>query len=322
MKKILLLSLLSITVLACNTKNEIIKPRSTGRINNLLIVVDNEDWTGKIGDSLRATFAKDILGFPQGEPTFTLSQIALVNFAKILKPSRNILFVSYGKKKSFNVVTDKYATPQKIVSISAKNKEELVLHLIDKADEIIRIFKDSDFKIYEKTVLKNFWDIENIKTFNNLNANIKIPYEYRKVYDTLNYIWFRKEIPQGSLNLQMYAVPITTDEDLKGENIIINRNIKAKEYVVGSKEGMYMITEEAFTPLRFDTELVGKKTFETRGTWEMEGDFMAGPFLNYSVLDKKNNRVIVVEGFVYAPNFRKRDYMFELEILLKTLVIE
>ncbi|HIE45165.1 MAG TPA: DUF4837 family protein, partial [Flavobacteriaceae bacterium] len=46
-----------------------------------------------------------------------------------------------------------------------------------------------------------------------------------------------------------------------------------------------------------------------------------GPFLNYALLDKKNNRIIVVEGSVYAPSIAKRDYLFELEALLKTLVV-
>ncbi len=49
---------------------------------------------------------------------------------------------------------------------------------------------------------------------------------------------------------------------------------------------------------------------------------MAGPFLNYTVVDKSNNRLVVVEGFAYAPATNKRDYMFELEAILKTLKIK
>jgi len=48
---------------------------------------------------------------------------------------------------------------------------------------------------------------------------------------------------------------------------------------------------------------------------------MAGPFLNYTVIDKANNRLVVVEGFTYAPSINKRDFMFELEAILKTLKI-
>ena len=48
---------------------------------------------------------------------------------------------------------------------------------------------------------------------------------------------------------------------------------------------------------------------------------MAGPFLNYAILDKKNNRLLVVEGFTYAPSVNKREFIFELEAIAKSLKI-
>ncbi len=323
MKQLLLLSIILVSIFACDEKsNEIIKPGSSGRINNVLVVVDNNEWKTEVGDSIRNILAKNLVGFPQEEPTFTLTQIALPYFTKILKPSRNIVSFSYGKKNSFSITRDKYATPQIIVSIVAKDKENLLQMLRKHEKEIIHLIREDDFKIYQKKLLKKFWDPNNIETFKNLHAKIKIPYAYRKVQDTANYIWFRKDIPEGYLNIQMYAVPITSKEDMQGDNIIKYRNEYGQKFIPGSEKNMYMTTEDAYTPVRFETKLAGKKAFETRGTWVMKNDFMAGPFLNYSVLDKKNNRFIVVEGFIYAPNIRKRDYMFELEAILKTLEIE
>ena len=62
--------------------------------------------------------------------------------------------------------------------------------------------------------------------------------------------------------------------------------------------------------------------YATFGKWEVLNDFMAGPFLNYAIEDVSNNRWIVVEGFVYAPSVNKRDYMFELEAVLKSIHIK
>ena len=53
----------------------------------------------------------------------------------------------------------------------------------------------------------------------------------------------------------------------------------------------------------------------------MKNDFMAGPFLNYTVIDKKNNRLIVFEGFTYAPSVSKRAFVFELEAIAKSMKI-
>jgi hypothetical protein len=49
---------------------------------------------------------------------------------------------------------------------------------------------------------------------------------------------------------------------------------------------------------------------------------MAGPFLNYIVEDKQHDRLVVVEGFTFAPSEAKRDFMFEAEAILKSLNIK
>jgi hypothetical protein len=322
MKYLLLFFTLIFILFSCDSNHKIIKQDSSGRINNVLVVIDIDQWRGKVGDSLRNIIAKNIVGLPQDEPIFTLSQIDLRNFSNILKTNRNIIFVGLGKKNTFQVKTDLYAAPQKIISIQAKDEKNLFAMFNKHANDIVNPIRQSDLKIYQKKITKKFWKPENIETFKKLGVKLKLPYEYAKVQDTLNYIWFRKEISSGSLNLMVYTVPITSEADENGENIIAVRDEKCKEYIPGSKEGMYVMTTNDFTPLRFDTTLNGKKTYKTHGTWEMKDGFMAGPFLNYTVVDKKNNRLIIAEGFTYAPNIKKRDYMFELEAILITLEIE
>ena len=48
---------------------------------------------------------------------------------------------------------------------------------------------------------------------------------------------------------------------------------------------------------------------------------MAGPFLNVIIEDTKNQRFIVFEGFVFSPSDRKREYMVEIEAIIKSLKI-
>jgi hypothetical protein len=48
---------------------------------------------------------------------------------------------------------------------------------------------------------------------------------------------------------------------------------------------------------------------------------MAGPFLNYYIKDLKNNRTIVIEGFVFSPSVRKREYLVELEAIVRSLKV-
>ena len=82
-----------------------------------------------------------------------------------------------------------------------------------------------------------------------------------------------------------------------------------------------MITEEAYTPFTIETEIQENVAFETRGKWEVKNDWMAGPFLNYVIVDKKNDRLLVLEGFTYAPSVDKRNFLLELEAIAKSVVI-
>ena len=67
------------------------------------------------------------------------------------------------------------------------------------------------------------------------------------------------------------------------------------------------------------TTLDGKKTYHTKGTWELKNDFMAGPFINYAVEDTISKRLLIIEGFCYAPSKNKRDLVFELRAIIETV---
>ena len=61
---------------------------------------------------------------------------------------------------------------------------------------------------------------------------------------------------------------------------------------------------------------------ETRGLWKTVGDFMGGPFLSYTIYDEANDQIIVVEGMVYGPDSKKRNVLFELEVMMRSIETE
>ena len=322
MHKIFLFSMMLIFLISCDSKpGKRILVDSSGRMNHILVVINNDDWQGKVGDAIRSTLAIDVVGLPQSEPLFHLNQISPKGFTSFLTSNRNIIFITYGTENSFKIKQNIYAKPQKVVHIEAKNKEELIKLIHNNKTKIINTIRNSDLKVYQKKHLKKHYDPKSSPLLSELDIDLKIPFIYEKSQDTKEYLWYVKDIPEGYQNILIYSVPITSLADQNGENIIETRDLKGT-YIPGAKEGMHMITEKAFTPQRIEIKLNGKKTYETRGTWEMKGDYMAGPFLNYTIVDKKNNRLIILEGFTYAPNIKKRNYMFELEAILKTIEVK
>ena len=310
-------------LISCDSgNNKRVLSEANGRINNLLIVMKNSEWQGDIGDELRKFIAEPVLGLPQPEAQFEVSQVPLESFGSMFKASRSILKIGIAAENSFTIKTDVYASPQKIITITGKNKEELMNEIKKNSVSIISEFKESDLRAVRHKILKGYWEPSTIETFNKQGYSIKIPKNYSKVEDNGDFIWYRYHLFGGnSMEIISYTVPITSEDDENGNNIVATRDLIGEKYIPGQIEGSYMITEEAYTPHIFEVELDGKKAFETRGKWEVKNLYMAGPFLSYTVVDKPNNRLVVVEGFTYAPSINKRDYMFELEGILKTLEI-
>tara|TARA_R110001583_G_scaffold103863_3_gene251120 strand:+ start:8900 stop:9874 length:975 start_codon:yes stop_codon:yes gene_type:complete len=323
MKKLGILLVVVSFLISCESgKNQRVISDANGRINSLLIVMKNSAWQGEIGDELRKFIAEPVLGLPQPEAQFEVSQVPLENFGSMFKTSRSILNIGVTDKNSFTVATDIYAAPQKIITITGKNKEELIKEIQKNSSKIISEFKNSDLISVRNKILKKYWDTSTIETFNKQGYTLKIPRNYSKVEDNGEFVWYRYHLFGGnSMELMCYTVPITSEDDENGNNIVAIRDAMGKKFIPGQIEGSHMITEEAYTPHVFEVTLDGKKAFETRGKWEVKGVYMAGPFLSYTVVDKINNRLIIVEGLTYAPSINKRDYMFELEAILKTLKI-
>ena len=57
---------------------------------------------------------------------------------------------------------------------------------------------------------------------------------------------------------------------------------------------------------------------EVKGLWRRENDFMGGPFYSLTMYDEATASLVTVEGYTYAPYFDKREYMREIEGIVKT----
>ncbi|MGK0325709.1 MAG: hypothetical protein ACJA1D_001050 [Polaribacter sp.] len=326
MKKIF--SILTITFLlsSCIGTDKKILRQSIGKINKVMVVAKISDWTGDVGSEVRNSFGELMVGLPQPENILSVSQVAPNGFSSMMKASRNILIITETEKEGFTVKKNIYAQPQTIVYVQAKDDESIIKLLQKHKNEIRNIFIQSDIQFTQRIFNKDKVDNSQYKTLRNLGVTFTIPKKFRTVDDTGEFLWLRNHLMSGiaktgSNNILVYSLPLT-DESKISDNIIAVRDSIGKKFIPGSDpETMHMITEEAYTPFTFDATIDGKKAYETRGKWEVKNDFMAGPFLNYTVVDKKNNRLIVFEGFTYAPSVSKRAFVFELEAIAKSMKI-
>lgn len=326
MKKITLVVFAATLLVSCVGNDKMILRDSIGKINKVMVVAKISDWTGDVGKEIRNTFGELQVGLPQPEPILSVSQVAPGGFSSMMKASRNILMIIEGDQEGIAMKQNVYAQPQTIVYLQGKDDESIIKVFNNNKEKIKKIFFDADLAFTQSIFRKEQLEDTAFETLKNLGLTLTIPKKFRKVDDTGDFLWLRNHLTSGiaksgSNNILVYSLPMA-DEKQVLDSIVANRNKIGKKFIPGYKEGMYMITEEAYTPFTFDAIVDGKKAYETRGKWEVKGDFMAGPFLNYTIFDEKKNRLIVVEGFTYAPSVNKRAFLFELEAIAKSIKIQ
>ena len=325
MKKIITVLCLSYLLISC-MDNTVVLPRSVGAFNKVIVVAKGSLWAGDVGDQIRNSFGELMVGLPQPEKTLSVGHVAPNGFTSMMRSNRNVLVIELSDKTSYVKTTNKYANPQTLIYLSAKDKMGLLSSLKEHMSEIIQTFKESDIKVLQRSFYNKRVNDSMYKTLKKLNISLTIPEEFKTVDDTGDFLWLRQHLKSGiargagNNNILVYSLPLN-DQTMSSDNIISMRDQIGEKYIPGSKQGMYMITEAAYTPLTNKTKILGNNAFETRGKWEVKNDFMAGPFLNYAIIDKKNNRLLVVEGFTYAPSVNKREFLFELEAIAKSLKI-
>ncbi len=321
MKKFIFLNILSVYFLfSCQNDNQKILPESTGKTHNILVIMDDKDWKQSVGDSIRKYFASEFTDLPQSEPQYTLHQASPHLFTDIFKNIRDILIIKKGNKNAVKYYKDRFAKPQLIVEVEGKNNEEIKKLLYKHAQEIIERFNQFEIKHLQnvqRKALRNNADIEK-----ELGISIDIPDYFALVDHQKNFFWFRRDVKNGEADILLYSVPLKDEQDLKGNRVLYYRDSIGKKYIPGPLDSTYMKSEYNLSPTQVMTTINGKRAIETRGLWNMKNDFMGGPYVNYSIIDKKHHRMIVGEGFIYAPAIDKRDYMVQLEAILRTIKLK
>ncbi len=158
-----------------------------------------------------------------------------------------------------------------------------------------------------------------------LNEKFDISMFFPKGYslnlDTTDFVWISYETPSVSQGIFIYEYPYTDENTFTQEYLVEKRNFYTKKYVPGPTQGSYMITATAFPP-SFKSLMYKERYFgQLRGLWDVYGHPMGGPFISLTTIDEERNRVITVDGYVYAPRFNKRNYMRQVEALLYTFTL-
>lgn len=324
-KKIFLLyfmaTILAVTFSSCDHLGT---PTSSGRPYEVLVVIDDSLWQRPAGRALFDVLDTDIPGLPQPERSFRISQTSPQRLNRILNIFRNIIKVEIDPKQytqtKFKYVRDLYASPQVVMTIQSPNEDDFARFVKRHSDVIIDFF----IKVEMNRLINELEKKHSVVTANLareiFQCELWAPSEIKSYKKGKNFFWTSSNGATSMVNICMYSYPYEGPQTFNKQYVLAKRDSVMKANIPGSLPNMYMATDTLCTSVR-PIVVRGQYAMETRGLWQMENDGMGGPFVSHSRVDTVSNTVIVVEGFVYAPEKMKRGLIRRVEGSLYTLCL-
>jgi len=324
MKNIKILTLLFTVffIYSCVTDNKTYKDSSSGKTCELMVVGNPEVWRN-ISTQVREIIARPIVGLPQREATFDVVFLPENSFNEMFKKHRNILMLNVDpklQKPSVEYNEDVFSAPQFLIKINANSNSSIVNVIEANQDFLIEKYHTSEIR----RVISAYKGLENVQIKEvikkEFNVDMVFPSNYYLAKKTDNFVWYRSETKEISQNVFIHYTNYTDTNMFSQKKILALRDTLTKKHIPGTFEGTYMKTaSEIITPQSKKIELDKKYCIETRGIWDVYKDFMGGAYINYTFVDPKNNRFYMIDGFVYAPKYEKRDYLLQIEAIIKSV---
>ena len=325
LRTILTITLAAMLAVSCNNSDDQkdrkkYMPNITGKPGEVLLVLDKNEWESELGTALRETLSEDYPYLPQREPIFNLFNTTPSSFQNYAAYSthRNILRIHIGDSFDSCRVAyqeDVWAAPQIVITLSAPDKASALDIFARHSERIVSSLETAE----RNRVIRNSKKYQEIGlrqlVLDEYGGSPYFPQGYTLKKKTDDFMWISYETTYVNQGIFIYTYPYN-GENMNSSSVIAHRNEFMRKYVPSMREGSYMTTSTYVEPSFRWLQYKGRVFAESRGLWEVENDYMGGPFVCHTYLDKEQKNVIVMEGFVYAPKFDKRNYLRHVESIL------
>jgi len=294
-------------------------PSHTGAINEVVIVIDEPIWEGASGDSLRQSLSTEVPGISWSEPLFDVIQINSTAFSRIFKTHRNLVIVQKGQQSKVYFDTKTYAQNQWLCIVEYQTIEDLPRLLGQYAPIMAYQIGQKEQERYTAILPPKRLSETLSKGF---NLNFGLPNEYKLVLDTNRFCWFEYNPPDKEIIKGVFVYEYPSSSSFNLNTILSARDSVLQQFVFGSSEGSYMTTERLYPPYISAYTHNALEGLKVKGLWKMQNAFMGGTFVSHFLNDIINDRVLVIEGFLFNPGEDKRNSLQELEWLISDFKIQ
>ena len=316
--------LLLLLLCSCGAENTGERKAATGAAQSApyeLLVVANKEWLKtQAGTALLDLLESPIEGLPQYEPNFKCIKIDPVHWGSTFKTYANVVRVEIGSKHpkaEMRQTRDLYCRPQLILSLHAPNDTAFLRLLHERGSQMLNLFNELEFSRERKRLQKKHSTVVSRQAKSQFQVTLCAPADINQVKAGQDFFWASSTQQDFKLNICLYTLPL---RNLSLSEFVSLRDSVMRLNIPGGHEGQWMETDSRTVSYATigDDPASGPKMV-VRGLWDMRGDAMGGPFVSYLQADPARDRLLVSEGFVFAPDKKKRPLIRQLEAALQTV---
>lgn len=321
-KSAVLLLLSALVLTACNRKpkdREQYLPNITGNAGEVLVVINKGYWEGELGSTLREILAGEYPFLPQREAVFKLFNATPGGFTGSYLLHRNIVIVNVSPEvdtTGIRMTRNSWAKPQVIVTVSATTPEEASELISDNRELIVNTIEQAE---RDRLIAssKKYEDKEvRMAVTENIGGSPYFPTGFTMKKNTPEFMWISQETTYVNQGILIFKFPYTDSSQLTPEYLKNKLHDLWQANVPGMRENSYMTFNKVIDPGFSNIEYNGQTMVEMRGLWEVENDYMGGPFVCHIFPDPARENIIILNAFVYAPKYDKRKYLRQVESII------
>ena len=287
-------------------------PKSTGQPYEVVLEGDTDSIVTKI-------LTEEVPALPQPEPLCRLIQVkkGKTRGSYLLVRTRIVVNIP-AAEFSVGLSRNENASPQTVIRISARSPQQLreklnpekLRQLVDEAElehlaSIISTNPSKQNREMQQLVKKNF------------GISMNIPAEMQASKKAKNFIWISNNASSGMKNLILMKVK--SEERRAGKVKSEERRVKNSDAFSPQEKQQIDSMLRTNMPGETDSMYMMIPVLSERGLWEMKGDAMGGPYVMRRICPGKGKDEIIIIGFVYAPEMKKKILIKQLEAAISTI---
>lgn len=280
-------------------------PKSTGQPYEVVLEGDTDSIVTKI-------LTEEVPALPQPEPLCRLIQVkkGKTHGSYLLVRTRIVVNIP-AAAFSVGLSRNENASLQTVIRISARSPQQLkeklnpekLRQLVDEAElehlaTIISTNPSKQNREMQQLVKKNF------------GISMNIPAEMQASKKAKNFIWISNNASSGMKNLILMKMKEVKSEERRAKN--------SDAFSAQEKQQIDSMLRTNM-PGETDSMYMMLPVLSERGLWEMKGDAMGGPYVMRRICPGKGKDEIIIIGFVYAPEMKKKILIKQLEAAISTI---